>query len=251
MDDEEFDVPGLPKARKRAVANSATDTVKTPSRGGNVLLTVVIAAATSVGTVTALQKLRPVFLQAPSPAFAIAASSPAPVAPGAAVARVRVPELRGVALENVHSVAASLGLRLVVREGREASTFAAGTVAGQAPMAASEVSPQSELVVVLSSGPNVPLAPIAERVDAGVIASDAGTAGASGELIAVPSVVRLHVGEARARLDLAGLILRNQRRGYDTDIAPGRILRQSPASGTRVARGSGVDIVVNAEAIDE
>jgi beta-lactam-binding protein with PASTA domain len=57
----------------------------------------------------------------------------------------------------------------------------------------------------------------------------------------------MHVPTARARLQLAGLVLGARRTSYDEDLAPGRILRQSPAPATRVARGSAVDIVINEE----
>jgi beta-lactam-binding protein with PASTA domain len=62
--------------------------------------------------------------------------------------------------------------------------------------------------------------------------------------VALPSVVGQTEDDARATLDKAGFAVGTITRKESADQDPGTVLGQSPASGTRVAKGSAVDLTV-------
>ncbi|MBL8635965.1 MAG: PASTA domain-containing protein [Myxococcales bacterium] len=61
----------------------------------------------------------------------------------------------------------------------------------------------------------------------------------------VPSLRGRSLGSARQALEQLGLALGDVRKGTDDNAADGAVLRQSPAAGTKVAKGQKVDLVVN------
>lgn len=66
-----------------------------------------------------------------------------------------------------------------------------------------------------------------------------------GEQVQVPSLRGRSLGSAKKTLELAGLILGDVRKTSDDNAADGAVLKQDPAPGTAVAKGSKVDLVVN------
>jgi hypothetical protein len=241
MTDEELDP--IRETDKRGARRRASESG--PGWMTVVLVSSVTSVLATIATVIALVRTQPGMLHADrSTAIADAGerSSDARSAPVVVPDLVRVPEA------NVRSIVEALGLRLIVNERREQSEAPEGSVAAQAPRAGTSVARGSDVVVVLSSGPALPAR--VEVVDAGalVVTEPAGRDAGAQESVVVPSVYRLHVSEARSRLTLVGLSLGSQRRGgYDEDLAPGRILRQSPSAGARVARGTVVDVWINEE----
>jgi len=65
------------------------------------------------------------------------------------------------------------------------------------------------------------------------------------EQVEIPSLKGRTVGGARQMLEQLGLVLGDIRKGTDDNAADGAILRQSPAAGTKVAKGQKVDLVIN------
>jgi serine/threonine-protein kinase len=63
--------------------------------------------------------------------------------------------------------------------------------------------------------------------------------------IDVPSLRGRSLGSARQALEQLGLVLGDIRKSTDDNAADGAVLRQSPAPGTKVAKGQKVDLVVN------
>ncbi len=63
--------------------------------------------------------------------------------------------------------------------------------------------------------------------------------------IDVPSLRGRSLGSARQALEQLGLLLGDVRKGTDDNAADGAVLRQSPAAGTKVAKGQKVDLVIN------
>ncbi|PSM30953.1 PASTA domain-containing protein [Haliangium sp. UPWRP_2] len=66
-----------------------------------------------------------------------------------------------------------------------------------------------------------------------------------GEQVQVPSLRGRGLGSARRALEQAGLVLGDVGKTSDDNAADGAVLRQDPAPGTAVAKGSKVNVVVN------
>ena len=191
---------------------------------------------------------------------------------------VEVPALSGMALDQARQLLDAKGLRLVVFERRPDLTQPAERVVKQAPLSGSTVAAASPIYLVLSSGlpkgaaavivgaaqpagaaalapakvaavvaPAVQGAPAAAPVAAPVAAPAPAPAPAASELKAVPSLVGTRATAAAGVLTNAGLKLGRRRYKVDEDRAPGLILRQSPAAGTKVASGTAVEIWINGE----
>lgn len=252
-DDDDIHVPGLPRkrvAKKPTAPSVAVSSDKSEARapsGTNIATVLMTSTVTSVlvsaAVVFALARVRPSMLA--SSAGALSSTS----ATGAsAAAEVVVPDLARIPAESVRAIVEAMGLRAIVNERREPSAITAGLVAAQAPRAGTRVARGGDVAVVISSGPAQSAAqPTPQPVAAQPAAGTQATQAAEG-LVVVPSVGRMYEGAARARLSGAGLVLGAHRRGgYDEDVAPGRILRQSPAAGARVARGTSIDVWVNEE----
>lgn len=65
------------------------------------------------------------------------------------------------------------------------------------------------------------------------------------DLIAVPELRRKSLGGAKQVLEQAGLALGSVRKATDDNMDDGVVLRQDPAAGTPVAKGTKVNVVVN------
>lgn len=70
------------------------------------------------------------------------------------------------------------------------------------------------------------------------------TVAKAGEIV-VPKLRGMRPAGARTALEKVGLVLGEKSKGVDDNAEDGVILRQNPAAGTNVARGSKVDITVN------
>jgi beta-lactam-binding protein with PASTA domain/predicted Ser/Thr protein kinase len=64
------------------------------------------------------------------------------------------------------------------------------------------------------------------------------------EYVSVPDVIGLTLNDARNRLTQGGLTIGTVREEERPDTAPGTVLRQTPASGSRLEKGASVDLVV-------
>lgn len=242
-DEDDIHVPGLP--RKRAAKKRAESSAP-PSTTSVVAISASTAVIATLAVVFAMGRVRPEMLASSASAVAVAPSSRAVEASSAAVAQeVIVPDLARIPAENVRAIVEAMGLRAIVNERREPSAVPDGLVAAQAPRAGSRVARGGDVAVVISSGP---AQTAAQPTPQPVVVASAGAVTNSDGVVVVPSVYRLHEPQARGRLSAAGLVVGAHRRAsYDEDVAPGRILRQSPAAGARVARGTAVDIWVNEE----
>lgn len=239
-DDDDYDGPE-PTRRSRSSG---------PGWFAVVSLSLITSVVASFVTVVAIARVPALQSMTTGAASAHAAASNVAVSVDAGVVMVSVPNLVRVPQDNVRSIAEGMGLRLIVNERHEQSEIPAGLVAAQAPRAGTSVARGSDLVVVLSAGPGEADAGVAsaQTTPTPAIAADDAGAAVAGESVVVPSVYRLYVREARSRLTLSGLTLGEERRGgYDEDMSPGRILRQTPAAGARASRGTAVHVWVNQE----
>ncbi len=198
-------------------------------------------------------------------------------------AKIRIPAIAGKryidALRDLHSV----GLRVTGLSSRQHATVEKGHVVSQSPSAGSLVDPGTGVSVVLSAGSGrvaVPfvtektpssairelhragLRPTVEyRAMAGVPGRVASQSPTSGTMVdrgtvvtlvarkALPAILRVTVpdvkgrlpGEAKAILTASGLAVGSVSQGVGR---PGRVVSQAPGSGSNVARGASVALVV-------
>ena len=135
------------------------------------------------------------------------------------VGQVKVPELVGLKLEAATRLLASLGLKpqpTVV-----ASDTAKGTVLDQGTAAGSKVRRGSAVPLTVARGPN---------------------------LVAVPALRGLAQAKAQAQLEAAGLT--GVFHQVTSAAAPGTVVAQSPAAGTKAKAGSKVNVNVSSGAGD-
>ena len=111
--------------------------------------------------------------------------------------------------ERMSGILADLGL-VAVRDDVFDDDVPAGKVISLSPAPGTEVPRDSEVVVVVSKGP---------------------------DLVAVPDLEGLTLDEAEAALEAAGLAL-----GQDCCASNGRVVGSDPGAGTRVRRGSAVNV---------
>lgn len=125
-----------------------------------------------------------------------------------------VPELAGLSIDGARGVLDARGLRLVQRGERHDPEIAEGMIAGQEPGARSVVRSGAEITVFVSLGP---------------------------DLIEVPDLTGLHAPAASARLMNVGLRATTREGG---DGEPGAIASMRPIAGTRVERGTEVELTI-------
>lgn len=142
-----------------------------------------------------------------------------------AVQRVQVPSLLGQPLAAAQGALTAAGLR-------------AGTVTDVVPPAPAPGAAAPAVGTVLATNP--PAGTPLKRGEAVELQVAKGA-----EQIAVPSLRSRSPGSARQALEQLGLLLGDVRKGVDDNADDGVIIRQSPAAGTQVARGTKVDITVN------
>lgn len=160
---------------------------------------------------------------------------------------VTVPALKGLSLAVAGNRLGEAGLKVGSTSSQPQEGAAAGNVVSTAPSGGTQVPPGSsvDLVVVgeLSSGgaapPKIP-APPALRPRPSVAVAP-GTPGS----VTVPKATGMRLQFATGRLSSSGLSVGRVSYENDEDHIEGYVLRQSPAPGTPVPRGTTVDLVIN------
>ena len=132
-------------------------------------------------------------------------------------AQVEVPPVVGQTLNAAKQQLSAVGLDFSSSE--EPSDRPAGEVIGQSPNAGTSVDPGSTVTLTVSSGPEE-------------------------TRVRVPSLVGLTQSDAESDLTTAGLVASVQTEATTIEPQDGRVISQSPASGTQVADGSTVVITV-------
>ncbi|MDQ5895207.1 MAG: eukaryotic-like serine/threonine-protein kinase [Actinomycetota bacterium] len=132
-------------------------------------------------------------------------------------AQVEVPPVVGQTLNAAKQQLSAVGLDFSSSE--EPSDRPAGEVIGQSPNAGTSVDPGSTVTLTVSSGPEE-------------------------TRVRVPSLVGLTQSDAESELTTAGLVASVQTEATSIEPQDGRVISQSPASGTQVADGSTVVITV-------
>lgn len=133
------------------------------------------------------------------------------------VEQVKVPAVVGMTLNAARQQLSAAGLDL--SSGRKASDRPKNEVIGQSPDAGTTVDPGSTVSLSVSSGPAETRVP-------------------------VPPLVGLTQADAESQLSSAGLVASVQTQSTSIQPQDGRVIDQSPSSGTEVAEGSTVVITV-------
>lgn len=133
------------------------------------------------------------------------------------VEQVKVPALVGQTLNAAKQQLSAVGLDFSSSE--ESSDRPKGEVLTQSPNAGTSVEPGSTVTLTVSSGP--------EQTQA-----------------TVPALVGLTQSDAESQLSSAGLVASVQTQSTSIQPQDGRVINQSPSSGTKVADGSTVVITV-------
>jgi beta-lactam-binding protein with PASTA domain len=134
-----------------------------------------------------------------------------------AIPHISVPNLRGKTVDAATAEAEKASLELVVGRQVFSGTVGSGAVVTQNPPAADRVRRGTEIIVVVSRGP---------------------------ELVRIPNVRRLPEGEAVGLLEAAKLQVSIER-DYHPRIPEGRITDQNPAAGNSIEAGQVVVITVS------
>jgi len=133
------------------------------------------------------------------------------------VERVEVPNLVGLSLVEARRQAASLGLDLRIQDQRPSEEVPPDTILEQRPAPGQRVASGSALYVIVCRGR---------------------------EMVTVPDLTGLTLSRAREEVSRLGLVL-EESRTPDSQIPPGVVIRQSPAPGGQVTRGTTVVAVVS------
>lgn len=156
-----------------------------------------------------------------SPVLLVVSTGPCPT-DGATL--VLVPSVRERSQADAQSDLNSAGLNLGVVLTECSDTVAAGDVIDQAPAAGTEVAPGTAVALVVSSGP---------------------CTSSPSSSVSVPNLVGQSESVAQSLLAEAGLTSGKQLYVFSSTKNPNTVLRQSPAAGDMVDRGSAVDLVVS------
>lgn len=131
--------------------------------------------------------------------------------------QVKVPPVVGETINAAEQQLSAVGLEFSSSE--EASDRPAGEVIDQSPSAGTSVDPGSSVTLTVSSGPEE-------------------------TRVSVPALVGLTRSDAQSQLSSAGLVASVQTENTSIQPQDGRVIDQSPGSGTKVAEGSTVVITV-------
>lgn len=135
---------------------------------------------------------------------------------------VTVPQLKGQAYSDAATALQKLGLKPVEQRVTSA-TVVPGAVIGTTPGAGNSVAPHSTVTVDVSSGAS---------------------------LITVPSIVSMSVTQATAALKAVGLTLGSSTTTDSATVPNGDIISSTPSSGSKVASGTTVTIVLSNGKVD-
>lgn len=134
------------------------------------------------------------------------------------VGDVETPVITNVSLEDANKILKSKRLRILVVDSRYDNTVPENTVITQEPLPGVRVKRGRDILVVVSSGPDL---------------SD------------VPKVTGLTLREAKIMLANYKLEVGKIENGQDNSVEQEQIFRQDPLAGSKVKKGSKVDVVVN------
>jgi serine/threonine-protein kinase len=137
---------------------------------------------------------------------------------GAGPDTVPVPELAGITVGRASAILDDAGLRLGDQTEAASDTVPEGQIVSQQPVADTEVRPDSEVGVTISTGPDT---------------------------VPVPELAGITVGRASAILDDAGLRLGDQTEAASDTVPEGRIVSQQPVADTEVRPDSEVGVTVS------
>ena len=132
-------------------------------------------------------------------------------------ARVIVPDLRAATLSEASSQLTELGLSIGEVTSEESQEIEKDRIISTTPAAGAALARGEKIAVVLSRGT---------------------------ETVEVPRVTGRALSAARQIITGQGFVVGNVRYEVSTEINVGIVMSQTPAAGTRAARGSAVDLVV-------
>ena len=160
----------------------------------------------------------------------------------AAPEMVTVPTVLGKPVAEATEVLVEAGFE-VPAPTSEASTEKPGAVLRQEPNAGSKSEKGSLVRLVVSGEPD------SEEVGAGADGggADGGSDGTAGDQVGdieVPKLYGMSLSRARKKLETLGLAVGSVREREDEELSSQRVLSQSPAAGSKVAKGTTVDLVV-------
>lgn len=163
---------------------------------------------------------------------------------------VMVPPVAGLQLGQARSLLSSLNLRMGLA-GQRHHTKPAGVILSHTPAAGARINRGGWVKVVISLGPAQGAAATAGTPAAtgttGTAKPAARRSAAPAGMVTVPMLRNMNISKARRKLRAVGLRAGPLVYGYDEDISPNWVLRQSPAAGTKVKAGSKVKVVINRE----
>jgi beta-lactam-binding protein with PASTA domain len=152
----------------------------------------------------------------------------------AAPEQVTVPSVIGKTVAEATEVLVEAGFE-VPTPTKQASTEPLGEVLSQEPNAGSKSETGSLVHLTISGEPTEP---------ATATGGEPAPAGSEDGMIAVPKVTGMLIGSARTKITGAGLVVGEVRQREHEEIQGNRVLSQTPAAGTKVEKGSEVDLVI-------
>ncbi len=168
---------------------------------------------------------------------------------GKRVEMAEVPTLSGLSLDQARQLLEAKDFRLVIFERRPDAKVARDKVAKQVPLPRSQLTRQSPVYVIVSTGSagaaRAPTPAAARVAAAKVSAAKVSAAKVSAAKVSVPRLYYKKPAQARRILEGLGLKVGRRRAISDEDKASGIILRQRPRAGKEVAPGTAVDYWVN------
>jgi beta-lactam-binding protein with PASTA domain len=135
------------------------------------------------------------------------------------VAMVAVPDVVGMTLEEAETALTDVGLTVGETTEEESVDVAPGSVISQDPDVGSEAEEGSSVDLVISVEPVV-------------------------EMVVVPDIVGMDIGEAKNTLQQVGLVVGDLVEEETEDATPGEVLSQDPTAGIEVEPGGAVSVVV-------
>lgn len=154
---------------------------------------------------------------------------------------ITVPSVIGKSLADATQTLVEAGFE-VPTPTKQASSEPLGEVLSQDPNAGSKSARASLINLTVSGEPTI------EPTDA---AATAGETAGPGEnpsddegLVEVPKVTNMLIGAARTKITGAGLVVGKVREREHEEMQGNRVMSQTPAAGTKVTKGSTVDLVI-------
>ncbi len=159
-----------------------------------------------------------VVMQSPSASTIVAPDSSVDLVVSIGPEPVSVPDVVGMTQNEAESTIVAAGLSVGNISHQCSDTVPEGHVVSQDPTASTSVAPGCSVDLVISNGP---------------------------EPVSVPDVVGMAQGEAEPAIVSVGLSVGNVTRQYSDSVPADHVVSQNPSSGSSVAPGSGVDLVIS------